>query len=109
MDISPKTKDGIVDINIHEESHVKEILQELIQRFGDEESVEQLKLYLIEKIQEKAGNKEVLFYEFNYKSNAMVNVSTEYALSRIKIGNVWQVENENDLHIYPNITKNFNI
>ena len=34
MDISPKTKEGIVDINIHEESHVEEIIKELMQRFG---------------------------------------------------------------------------
>jgi hypothetical protein len=100
MDISPKTKEGIVDINIQEESHVEEILRELIQRFGDQNSYVQLKQFLVEALERKAAFNEIQFYEFNYQLNQENCVSLEQAISKIKGHEVWFESNQSKLHIY---------
>ena len=73
MDMSPKTKDGIVDINFHEESHVAEIFRELVQRFGNMESSEHLKSYLVKRIEEKVERNEILFYELDFSTNKIID------------------------------------
>jgi len=104
MDFSPKTKESIVDINIHEESHVEEILRELVQRFGDKESHESLKNFLIKFLEQEIEKEKVLFYEFDYINNSEVDVSVEYGLECIQGGDVWESENQPKLHIYRNNT-----
>lgn len=100
MDISPKTKEGIVDINIHEESHVEEILRELIQRFGGLENYAQLKQFLVETLEKKVANREILFYESNFQLNQQNSVSVEYSLGKIKEHEVWQELHQPKLHVY---------
>jgi hypothetical protein len=100
MDISPKTKEGIVDINIQEESHVEEILGELIQRFGEQESYAQLKQFLVETLERKLADQEILFYEFNVQLSKENSVSVEYGISKIKGHEVWQESNQPKLHVY---------
>lgn len=100
MDISPKTKEGIVDINIHEESHVEEILRELVQRFGNSDSEDMLKQFLIERLELKVKLHEVAFYEIDCATQKLCDVSIDYALQRIQSKELWQHGNQPGLHIY---------
>ncbi|UXD87210.1 hypothetical protein [Thalassolituus hydrocarboniclasticus] len=100
MDISPKTKEGIVDINIHEESHLEEILCELVQRFGDSESEDVLKQFLIERLELKVKLHEVAFYEIDCATKKFSDVSIDYALERIQSREFWQYGNQPELHVY---------
>ena len=100
MDISPKTKEGIVDINIHEESHVEEIFRELVQRFGDSESEDMLKQFLIERIELKARLYEVAFYEIDCATPKLCDVSIDDALQRIQSKELWQHGSQPKLHVY---------
>ena len=100
MDMSPKTKEGIVDINFHEESHVEEILRELIQRFGDMESSEDLRIYLVKIIEERVKRSEILFYELDFSSNKIIDVTVEYGLERIHRAEIWLPDHQPKLHVY---------
>jgi hypothetical protein len=100
MDISPKTKEGIVDISIHEESHVKEILDELIQRFGGNESTSSLKSFLIGTLEGLARSHEIEFYEYDYSSNTSSDVASEKALELLHGSEVWKSDHRRELHVY---------
>ncbi len=100
MDISPKTKQGIVDINIHEESHVGEILHELIQRFGSKEDSDELKNFLVKRIEEKVESNAISFYEYDYTTSHQIDVSAKYGLSRLYGNEVWLSESQPKLHVY---------
>lgn len=100
MDMSPKTKDGIVDINFHEESHVEEIFRELVQRFGYMESSEHLRSYLVKRIEEKVKRNELLFYEIDFSNNKIIDVTVEYGLERIHCEEVWLSDHQPRLHVY---------
>ncbi len=89
-----------MDISIHEESHVEEILRELVQRFGGNERSEDLKCYLVQRLEEKIANREVLFYELDYTTNHQVDVSVDCGLKRMHGEAVWLSKNQPKLHVY---------
>ena len=100
MDISPTTKGGIVDINIHEESHLQETYQELLQRFEKYESPESLRLFLIKAIERLVDQNQLLFYLYNYTTNTQSDITPEEAVKIINGNEVWSQDNENKLHAY---------
>lgn len=100
MDMSPKTKEGIVDLNFHEESHVEEIFRELVQRFGNMESSENLRSYLVKIIEEKVKRNELFFYEIDFSNKKIIDVTVEYGLERMHCEEIWLPDHQPRLHVY---------
>ncbi|MBI2517751.1 MAG: hypothetical protein HYV95_12675 [Opitutae bacterium] len=93
-DASPKTIDGIIDINVHEESAVFEILKELKQRFPHE-GAETLRQRTQEKIAEKARSGVVGFFRRKWPAQIITDISAEEGIERLSRPETW-VENWDD-------------
>jgi hypothetical protein len=87
-DISPKTIEGIIDINIYEESSVFEILQELQQRFP-EESADVLRRRTKERIEEKARAGAVAFFRRKRPAETSADISIEEGIERLSNPATW--------------------
>lgn len=89
-----------MDLNFHEESHVEEIFRELVQRFGNMESSENLRSYLVKIIEEKVKRNELFFYEIDFSNKKIIDVTVEYGLERMHCEEIWLPDHQPRLHVY---------
>ncbi|MBD5781537.1 hypothetical protein IEN85_18695 [Pelagicoccus sp. NFK12] len=87
-DISPKTIDGIIDINLSEESAIYEIFEELKQRFPDE-SPKELQNRTKERIKDRVLRGEVSFYIRKDSSNTISEISKEEGIKILDTSEIW--------------------
>jgi hypothetical protein len=92
-DISPKSIEGIIDLNLFEETPVFGILQELVQRFPDE-SDDVLRRRLQERIGMKARAGTIAFFR-RMQTGDITDISVEEGLAHLSRSDVW-IENRDD-------------
>lgn len=90
MDISPQTKAGIIDINIGEEACVHDILAELVQRFGQQESEAQLRLFLLAMLDRLITGQHIVFYEYCYLHDTRADIAPDSAYQILHNPTFWQ-------------------
>jgi hypothetical protein len=98
-DISPKTIEGIIDINIYEESAVFEILQELEHRFP-EVGADVLRRRTKERIEEKARVGAVIFFRRKWPGETIADISVEEGVERLSRQETWVVNWDDQLVAY---------
>lgn len=93
-DASPKTIDGIIDINVHEETPIFGILKELEHRFPNE-GTEALRRRTKERIEEKARLGVIRFFRRKWPAETIADLSVEEGIERLSRPETW-VENLDD-------------
>ena len=99
MDISPTDRDGIIDINIFEESALGEILEELQQRLPQTPKAELLQ-YAQSRIAEKANSGKVGFYLSRWGRESIRDVDTRLALQLLSKESSWESSRDELLFVY---------
>jgi hypothetical protein len=98
-DISPKTVEGIIDINIYEESAVFEILRELEHRFPDQ-STDALRRRTKDRLEEKARAGVILFFRRKWPAETLTDISVEEGIERLSRPETWVADSEEHLVAY---------